>query len=374
MTLAYTPFTVKILDYAAPTEACADCGTVCKRHDRASRFPADIDIDFVVLLQVIVGVYFCDVCGKSFRTPLDFIEKGARYTNRARAKASESVDDDKMPFTLVAKRMERDFNVSPHETTIMRWYRAVTPAGAEGFDYNPHVVQSFSGFLCVDEMYDGPFAIVTATDPVNDGNLAYMLIEKNSVDKKDIKRFFNELKQLGIDPKTVITDESKLYPEPLKEIWEKAKHQLCRFHFTSNVTKVVLKGVTRYRKKLPKKRRRRRGRPSKRGRPRKKEPVWRTVIRNNRFLFVKRRENMTQKDIDKLAEITVDHPELATIRDFMDAYYEIFPNDVQITPRQARYRRTKILNNERFRECPFLEDALALLKDEHGHRNGWITV
>jgi hypothetical protein len=162
----------------------------------------------------------------------------------------------------------------------------------------------------------------------------------------------------------VITDESKLYPEPLKEIWENAKHQLCRFHFTANITKVVLKGVTSYRKKLPKKRRRRRGRPSKRGRPRKNEPVWRTVIRKSRFLFVKRRENMTQKDIEKLAEITVAHPELATIRDFMDAYYDIFPNDEQITPRQARYRRTKILNNERFRECPYIEDALALLEDK----------
>lgn len=56
----------------------------------------------------------------------------------------------------------------------MHWNRDVTPAGAEGFDYNPHVVQSFSGILCVDEMYDGPSAIVTATDPVNDDNLAYM--------------------------------------------------------------------------------------------------------------------------------------------------------------------------------------------------------
>jgi hypothetical protein len=48
-------FTVKILEYAAPTEACPDCGMVCKRHARAFRFPEDISL--VVLLQIIVGVY-----------------------------------------------------------------------------------------------------------------------------------------------------------------------------------------------------------------------------------------------------------------------------------------------------------------------------
>jgi hypothetical protein len=73
---------------------------------------------------------------------------------------------------------------------------------------------------------------------------------------------------------------------------------------------------------------------------------------------------MTPKDIEKLAEITVAHPELATIRGFMDAYFDIFPNDAQITTRPAWYRRAKIINKERFRDCPYLEDALALLEDK----------
>jgi hypothetical protein len=364
MTLAYIPFTIKILDFAATTEACPYCDNVCPRHDKDSRFPAEIDIDNPVLLQVIVGVYKCVVCNKFFRTPLEFINKGAHYTNRAKTKAIDSVDEDKMPFTLVAKRMERDFNVHPHATSVLRWYRDVTPKAEGGFDYNTNVVQAFSGILCVDEMYDGPFAVVTATDPVNNGNLAYLLVDEESVDKDVIKGFFNELKKLGIDPDTVITDDSKLYPEPLRKIWKKAKHQLCRFHFTSNVNKAVLKGIVRYRKKLPKKRNRRRGRPSKRGRPRTNKPVWRTIISKNRFLFVKRRENMSEKELDKLEEITSAHTVLATVRAFMDAYYDIFPNDEQITPRQARYRRTRILNNEKFRECPYLEDALALLEDK----------
>ena len=361
--LAYFPFTIKILDFAAPTESCSDCATVCKRHDKDSRLPAEIDLDAAVLLQIIVGVYRCDECCKYFRTPLEFIEKGARYTNKAKTKAIESVDEDKMPFTLTAMRMQRDFNIRPHETSVLRWYRDVTPAADGGFDYNPNVVQTFSGILCVDEMYDGPFAVVTATDPVNDGNLAYLLIEDDGVNKDVITGFFEKLKALGIDPDTVITDESKLYPAPLKKIWKKAKHQLCRFHFTANVTKSVLKGVARYRKKLPKKRQRRRGRPSKRGRPRTNKPVWRKVIAKNRFLFVKRSENMSEKELETLAEITAAHPELSTVRAFMDAYYDIFPNDEPITPRQARYRRTRILNNEQFRECPHLKDALALLED-----------
>jgi hypothetical protein len=89
MTLAYTPFTVKILDYATPTEACPDCGTVCKRHARASRFPADIDIDLVVLLKIIVGVYICNVCGKAFTDVLK--ENGITISMDGKGRAMDNI-------------------------------------------------------------------------------------------------------------------------------------------------------------------------------------------------------------------------------------------------------------------------------------------
>ena len=55
----------------------------------------------------------------------------------------------------------------------------------------------------------------------------------------------------GIEPDEVITDDSRLYPGVLAEIWPVAAHQLCLFHATRNVVKAVNEVVKQVRKSIP---------------------------------------------------------------------------------------------------------------------------
>ena len=106
-------------------------------------------------------------------------------------------------------------------------------------DYQPWVVEGFSGVLCVDEVYQGQVALLLAVDPkAPDGDrlVGYQLVH-GSVGRDDVARFFHCLRAVGIEPDEVITDDSALYPALIATVWPSAAHQLCLFHQTRQVTK-----------------------------------------------------------------------------------------------------------------------------------------
>lgn len=363
------PLEINYLDAAPPEWPCPKCDRACRRKRSYDRKLGDIDMEHAMLLVARVGTYYCYRCDESFTPTPSGVEPLARYTKRAKKAALDSVAEDKMPFVGVAIRMSRDFHATPHSTTILRWFREGTPPPnatdrkGEWSEVNAEAVRRFSGVLILDELYDKSYALVTATDPKQDQPLCYFLTSKG-VTKKEIRRLLHRLRSVGINPSTVITDDSALYPEPLREIFPRAWHQLCLFHYTKNITDAVLTGLRRYRKTLPKKRQRRRGRPSRRGRPRVNRPVPRTLLRLQRHLFVKRRENMTSEEVQKLDELLSLQPKVRVLRDFMDEYYALFERDGG-SPRRARYRRTLLLRKARYRRCRWLKSALALLADDN---------
>ncbi len=46
------------------------------------------------------------------------------------------------------------------------------------------------------------------------------------------------------------TDGSSLYPQVLKELWPKARHQICKFHVLKEITKAVLHTLAKLRKEM----------------------------------------------------------------------------------------------------------------------------
>jgi hypothetical protein len=62
--------------------------------------------------------------------------------------------------------------------------------------------------------------------------------------------FVDRLRTAGIDPDEVITDDSRLYPAVLAEIWPTAMHQLCLFHATRRVVRAVSDVIKRVRRSL----------------------------------------------------------------------------------------------------------------------------
>src|SRR5262249_51782139 len=88
-------------------------------------------------------------------------------------------------------------------------------------------LRRFGGTLCIDELHLGAHTLLLATDPITDRVVGHLLVQAN--DSAHMRRFLLTLAYWGFDPKVVVTDGSSLYPEALREVWPKAKHQLCVF-------------------------------------------------------------------------------------------------------------------------------------------------
>jgi hypothetical protein len=80
--------------------------------------------------------------------------------------------------------------------------------------------------------------------------VGYALLPKG-VDAGAVKAFLARLKDAGIAPAEVITDDSTLYPAVLAAIWPAAAHQLCLFHATRRVVEAVNDVVKHVRRTLP---------------------------------------------------------------------------------------------------------------------------
>jgi len=114
-------------------------------------------------------------------------------------------------------------------------------------------VNTFSGILCVDEVYQDRLALLLAADPAapdGDRLVGFQLIH-GSVSADDVEQFLTHLQAIGIEPDEVITDGSSLYPTVLAQVWPNAAHQLCLFHETRRVTNAAMKVINAIRKSLP---------------------------------------------------------------------------------------------------------------------------
>jgi transposase-like protein len=207
-----------------------------------------------------------------------------------------------------------------------------------------------------------------ATDPISDLPVAFALVRAN--DQDHMRRFLQNLKTWGLEPKTVITDGSNLYPAVLAELWSEADHQLCVFHIIKEINKLVLDAVRRLPAAMS--RRGRAGRKKKRHRKGAKSKTAArrglTVKEKSSFVFkhrhsiVKRRENLTESERDDLVRMQEYLPALLTLRQFADRISWLFdtPKDYH----QASCRRAAVVRDPAFQAVPELVKALERLSDD----------
>ena len=124
----------------------------------------------------------------------------------------------------------------------------------------------FSGYVAADELYDGPFCILSAVDNRCYKRLLYEVLDHDPT-HEDIRAFLGRLKTAlvarGWTLCGVTTDGSALYPEPLREVFGKVPHQICQFHIVAEVVKAVVGAVASARKGLAAQQPKlRKGRPS----------------------------------------------------------------------------------------------------------------
>ena len=253
MPFNHTVCQVRELAYLLPTVPCDRCQQPAARFSTAERVAIDLDLDLPILLLITVSVHFCATCRHYFRAQPPFLRPDASYTNRVVATAVAAVYQDGMAMRRVPDRLARDFWVCPSEASIRQWCRAYRTRFDFVTDYQPWVVQAFSGVLCIDEVYQGHLAFLFAVDPAapdGDRLVGYQLVQ-GDVDAALVEQFLQQLRAAGIQPDQIITDGSSLYPTVLTKIWPTAAHQLCLFHETRHVTRAVLEVIQSVRRTLP---------------------------------------------------------------------------------------------------------------------------
>jgi len=245
-------------------------------------------------------------------------------------------------------------------------------------EYLDNVLTDFSGYIAADELYDGPFCVLSIVDNHHYRRLVYEVLDHDPT-HEDMNRFFRrfhkDLDKRNLTLLGVTTDGSPLYPEPLALVFPGVSHQVCEFHVIKEINKEVLKAVASVRRELKKTvPKLKRGRPSSkaaRRAARRKKRIQSKIadLFQHRYLFVQ--HSLSKKEKKILQHIIRALPHLRKIRSIMDQIYRLFDRRCRtetalekLAKLRCRVRRFKHLSQilkKLF--TPNIEKALIFLDD-----------
>jgi hypothetical protein len=246
-------------------------------------------------------------------------------------------------------------------------------------DYLDWALADFSGYIAADELYDGPYCVLSIVDNHSYKRIFYRVLDHDPR-HDDIREFFTAfraaLEARGLVLHGITTDGSPLYPLPIAEIFSAAKHQLCEFHTLAEITKAVLHAVGKVRKELARQKEKMgRGRPgSKQAKraARRNRRLQRKIgdLFEYRYLFVA--HHLTPAERKILGRITRGLPQLRTLRQIMDEVYRLFDRRCRTDTALDKLAKLR-MRVRRFKQVgktlgklfsPNLEKALAFLDDK----------
>ena len=237
----------------------------------------------------------------------------------------------------------------------------------------------FSGYVAADEVYDGPFCLLSAVDNRRYKRILYDVLDHDPT-HDDIRAFLGRLKMAlaarNLTLCGVTTDGSALYPVPLREVFGDVPHQICTFPVLAEVGKAVLGAVASARKGLaathPKLRR---GRPStpaakQAARTKKRLAAQGAALFTQRYLFVQRHLNNTERKT--LWRVSRGLPQLHALRAIMEQVYALCDRrcraqtalDKLATLRRRVLRFPQVGATLKKLFSPTLEKALTFLDDK----------
>ena len=229
-------------------------------------------------------------------------------------------------------------------------------------EYLDEALAAFSGYLAADELYDGPFCVLSAVDPHQQRRLLYEVLDHDPT-RLDILWFLvrlNEhIRNRGRVVLGITTDASPLYPLPIRLAFGSIPHQVCEFHIKKELIKAVLRVLARYRKRLAEQK------PTlPRGRPGTSKKAQRlhqqaqaiqqriAELFEHRHLFV--RHHLEAGERVLLKRLTRAERWLRVLRSIMDEVYRLFDRRCRTDTAQAKLERLR----RRLRRYPSLVKLL----------------
>ena len=239
---------------------------------------------------------------------------------------------------------------------------------------------SFSGYVAADELYEGPYCVLSVVDNRQYKRMLYEVLDHDP-NHDDIEALLRRLQTAldvrALELKGITTDGSALYPEPIRTVFGAVPHQLCTFHVIKELTQGVLKAVAKERDRLAK------SKPKlKRGRPSSTDKAARRLARTNkamqqkisdlfqdRFVFVTRR--LTRSEHHRCMHITRGVPQLRTLCEIMEHISALFDRRCRTQTALGKLKKLRQWVNrftwigETLKKVfsPTLEKALTFLDD-----------
>jgi Transposase len=246
--------------------------------------------------------------------------------------------------------------------------------------YLDWALADFSGYLAADELYDGPFCVLSVVDAHRQRRLRCEVLDHDPT-RADILWFLARVKEAittrGGTVLGITTDGSPLYPLPIDLVFGSIPHQVCEFHVLKELTQAVLHVLARLRKRLaaqaPKlPRGRPKNTPEAQRRRRRAVAITRRVTElfDERHLFVRHRLSAGQRAT--LHRLMQGQSQLRALRAIMDEVYRLFDRRcrtdtalAKLTYLRQRVRRYRSLGKSLDKlHSPNLEKALTFLDDK----------
>lgn len=192
-------------------------------------------------------------------------------------------------------------------------------------------LEDFSGYVAADELYDGPFCVLSIVDNRTFKRICVQVLEHaptNADIAAFLRTFRTSLDARGLQLRGLATDGSTLYPQPIAEVFGDVPHQVCMFHSLHEVARSIQAAVAQERKKLAAAKP-----PLGRGpaRTRSKRRILRTrrrLQRKIRDLFVHRhlfvRRELTAEQQTQFESLVRGRPRLRRLRYLMDDVYGLY--------------------------------------------------
>ena len=189
----------------------------------------------------------------------------------------------------------------------------------------------FAGYVAADEVYDGPFCMLSVVENRRSKRLLSEGLEHDPTPEDSrafLGRFKTALVARGLPLCGVPTDGAALSPAPRREVCGKVRHHICQCHMVAAVVNAVggavasaRQGLAAHQPKL------RTGRPStpaaqQAARPKTRLAAQGAALCTHRYLFVQRPLNTTERKT--LWRVSRGLPQLRALRAVMDQGYAWF--------------------------------------------------
>ena len=238
---------------------CPRCGQSAYRDRRVRRTLHDLGNPLTGRPRELIVIYSqhcCTRCRKYFNADMtDLAAPGSHSTKRVVDTAVRLVIEDGLPYRAASWSLWRDHRVFVPYATIQNWVEDVGEKAQRRIptDYLDWALSDFSGYIAADELYDGPFCVLSIVDNRTFKRLSYHVLDRDPT-QVDIEAFFRRFRQAlearGLTVQGITTDGSTLYPEPIAAVFGAVPHQVCQFHILHEVNKAILSAVAQERKRL----------------------------------------------------------------------------------------------------------------------------